>query len=81
VPTVPGRLVPAAPGAAVVPLYSRWRGGPTSLGPVGRIGWSAAVLLVAAVAAFSGDIFFIGIWYLLAGPMVLRSVWRKARIR
>jgi hypothetical protein len=80
-PTAPGRFLPAASGSSVVPLYSRWRGDPTSLGPVGRIGWTLAVLLVAAFAAVSGDIFFIGIWWLLAGPLVLRSVWRKARIR
>ena len=78
---MPGRFVPAAPGPPVVPVYSRWRGGPTSLGPAGRIGWTIAVLLVAAFAVFSGDIFFIGIWCLLVGPLVLRSVWSRARIR
>lgn len=62
-------------------MYSRWRGGPTSLGPAGRIGWTVGVLLVAAFAVFSGDIFFIAIWVLLVGPMILRSVWSRARIR
>jgi hypothetical protein len=66
---------------AVQPVYSRWRGGPTSLGPVGRVSWTVGVLLVAAFAVFSGDIFFIGIWLLLVGPLILRSVWSRARIR
>lgn len=39
------------------------------------------VLLVAAFAIFSGDIFFMGIWIVFAGPMILRSVWKRDRIR
>lgn len=77
----PTRLVPRVAGPTVQPVYSRWRGGPTSLGPVGRLSWTLGVLLVAAFAVFSGDIFFMGIWLLLVGPLVLRSVWSRARIR
>jgi hypothetical protein len=62
-------------------VYSRWRGGPTSLGPVGRTSWTVGVLLTAAFAVFSGDIFFMGIWILFVGPMILRSVWKRDRIR
>jgi hypothetical protein len=75
-----GRFVPAAAGPTATPVYSRWRGGPTSLGPFGRVSWTLGVLLVAAFAVFSQDIFFIGIWVLLVGPLVLRSVWKSARI-
>lgn len=77
----PTRFVPVANSPAAPAVYSRWRGGPTSLGPVGRISWTVGVLLVAAFAVFSGDIFFMGIWLLLVGPLILRSVWSRARIR
>jgi len=77
----PTRFVPLPSAPAVQPVYSRWRGGPTSLGPVGRLSWTAGVLLVAAFAVFSADIFFMGIWILLVGPLILRSVWSSARIR
>jgi hypothetical protein len=80
-PPVTGRFVPAPPSPAVQPVYSRWRGGPTSLGPVGRISWTVGVLLTAAFAVFSGSIFFMGIWILFVGPMILRSVWKRDRIR
>ena len=80
-PAVAGRFVPAAAGPAVEPVYSRWKAGPTSMGPVGRISWTVGVLLVAAFAVFSGDIFFMGIWILFVGPLVLRSVWKRHRIR
>ena len=80
-PAVTTRFVPAPAGSAVVPVYSRWRGGPTSLGPVGRISWTIGVLLTAAFAVFSGSIFFMGIWILFVGPMILRSVWKRDRIR
>jgi hypothetical protein len=73
--------VPAPAGPLVQPVYSRWRGGPTSLGPVGRISWTVAVVLIAAFSVFSGDIFFMGIWFLLVAPLVLRSVWKRDRIR
>jgi hypothetical protein len=80
-PPVTGRFVPAASAPAIEPVYSRWRGGPTSLGPIGRISWTIGVLLTAAFAVFSGSIFFMGIWILFVGPMILRSVWKRDRIR
>jgi hypothetical protein len=38
------------------------------------------VLLVAAFALFSMDPFFIVIWIGVVGPVLLRSVWKRARI-
>ncbi|MDP9102350.1 MAG: hypothetical protein M3N21_09425 [Actinomycetota bacterium] len=64
----------------VIEEYSRWRGGPTSMGPVGRISWTVGVLSVAALSVFSGNPFSIGVWCLFAGPLILRSVWKRARI-
>ena len=76
-----GRWLPAAAPVTAPQVYSRWRGGPTTFGPLGRMSWTLMVLLVAAFAIFSGDIFFMGIWIVFAGPMILRSVWKRDRIR
>lgn len=63
-----------------MPVYSRWRGGTTTFGPVGRLSCTLAVLLLAAFAVVSGDPFFMAIWILFVGPMILRSVWKRDRI-
>jgi hypothetical protein len=47
------------------PKMSRWRGGPTTMGPLGRIAWTIGLLL-----------FFP--WWALALP--IRSIWRKERV-
>jgi hypothetical protein len=44
---------------------SRWRSGPTTMGPVGRVVTTIALLLLAP-------------WWALALPM--RSIWRKERV-
>jgi hypothetical protein len=44
---------------------SRWRAGPTTMGPLGRIGWTVGLLL-----------FFP--WWALVLPLV--SIWRKERV-
>jgi hypothetical protein len=80
-PAASGRIVPVAAAPSVEPVYSRWRGGPTALGPVGRVCWTIAVVLVAAFGVFSGSIFFIAIWIVIVGPLILRSVWKRERIR
>jgi len=74
-------MVPAAGRVPAEAVYSRWRGGPMSMGPVGRVSWTVGVLLVAAFAVFSADVFFMGIWILFVGPLLLRSVWKRHRIR
>ena len=60
--------------------YSRWRKGPNSFGPVGRVSWTVGVLAVAGLCVFSQDWFAIGGWCLIGAPLVLRSVWTKARV-
>jgi hypothetical protein len=60
--------------------YSRWRKGPSSFGPVGRISWTVGVLAVAGLCIFSQDWFAIGGWCLIGAPLVLRSVWARVRI-
>ncbi len=64
----------------IVEEYSRWRGGPLSMGPVGRVSWTVGVLLVAALCVFSANPVSIGVWCLVAAPLILRSVWGKHRI-
>jgi hypothetical protein len=49
------------------------------MGPVGRVSWSIGVLAVVAFCCVSGDLFAI-VACLVVAPMVLRSVWAKARI-
>jgi hypothetical protein len=44
---------------------TRWRSGPTTMGPLGRIGWTIGLLL-----------FFP--WWALVVP--IRSIWRKERV-
>jgi hypothetical protein len=44
---------------------SRWRAGPTTMGPVGRIGWTVGLLLIFP-------------WWALVIPLV--SIWRKERV-
>jgi hypothetical protein len=70
------------PRATVQPAetQSRWRKTPTTMGPVGRISWTLGVLLVAGFCFFSGDVFAIAGWCLIAAPLILRSVWAKGRI-
>jgi hypothetical protein len=48
---------------------------------VGRISWTVGVVLIAGLTVFSQDIFAMGIWFLFVAPLVLRSVWKRARIR
>jgi hypothetical protein len=44
---------------------SRWRSGPTTMGSLGRIGWTIGLLLFVP-------------WWALAVP--IRSLWRKERV-
>lgn len=80
VPSVPGRPVPAAAPVRAVPTYSRWRKTDTSFGPVGRVAWTVAMLVMAGLAVFSGNPFAIGPVCLVAVPLVLRSVWASSRV-
>ena len=73
-------FAPATPFAARPPLHepgtfvgtpmrdhktSRWRSGPTTMGPLGRIGWTVGLLLLFP-------------WWALVVPMM--SIWRKERV-
>jgi hypothetical protein len=47
------------------PKMSRWRSGPTTMGPLGRIAWTIGLLLIFP-------------WWALVLPV--RSIWRKERV-
>jgi hypothetical protein len=73
----PQPLTPVRPPA---PVYSRWRGGSTSFGPVGRI--VATVLVIGiGVGLLVGDLMSGAAWLLIAGPLALPSIWKRERIR
>ena len=72
------------------PVYSRWRGGTTTFGPIGRIGWTLGVSSVGAIfwMAFGPrPPFGFGIgssaWaaYVFMGGWILRNIWRRDRVR
>jgi hypothetical protein len=72
---------PPAPATALRPVaYSRWRGGSTSFGPMGRL---VATLLVVGigVALLVVDPLSGIIWLAIAGPLALPSIWKRERIR
>ena len=64
------------------PRTSRWRSGPTSFGPLGRILSTAALAALFPWWGLGGNPFFLWSlmgWLAMAG-IVLRSVWKRERI-
>jgi hypothetical protein len=64
------------------PRTSRWRSGPTTFGPVGRILSTVAVAMFFPWWGLGGNPFFLWSsmgWLGMAG-IVLRSVWKRERI-
>lgn len=74
------RPFPAADPLRFGPTYSRWRKTHTSFGPVGRLAWTVAMALVAAMSIFSQNPFAIGPLCFILVPLVMRSVWAKGRV-
>lgn len=74
------RFVPET-SARADQVHSRWSKSATSFGPVGRVSWTAGVVVVAAGTVFSGNPFSIAVWCLVVAPVVLRSVWARTRVR
>jgi hypothetical protein len=78
--------VPRSPlrdDAGPPPVFSRWRAGPTTFGPVGRLAVTALLML-----PFPWDALVslnpLRLWFMLAYTMflayALRDVWRKERV-
>jgi hypothetical protein len=62
------------------PRYTRWRAGPTSFGPVGRIVATVAVILMGpwtGVSMFT--ILYVPVWIMLS-TMILKEVWQRQKI-
>jgi hypothetical protein len=76
----PVRSAPVQEQPGQTPSFSRWRGGATSMGPFGRVAWTVFMLAFGVLFLWSGNPFAIGPWWLIAMPLVLRSVWARKRI-
>ena len=90
------RTISAAPSEPDTPEYSRWKAGPTSLGPVGRSIVSLLIVVALVIGypmlrgimvAFVGfdvpGLGFMGMYAALAipvGAILLVRVWREHRI-
>ncbi len=68
-------------------VYSRWRGGATTFGPVGRVVITVAILLVHVllwkVFGFDGVVFLLGVGYIawsLLSVWILLHVWKRDRV-
>jgi rhodanese-related sulfurtransferase len=80
----PPEWVPRSPLRGLEPpVYSRWRAGPTTFGPVGRI---VLTLLLAVAFPWGALTTFdpLRLWgmlgYGVVAALVLRSAWRKERV-
>ena len=67
------------PPAGARPAYSRWASGPTSFGPVGRVLLTLLVLLVE-YWLYRFNILGFLVVTVLAVPLVLRDIWKRARV-
>jgi hypothetical protein len=76
-PARPAAVLSAPPPPA--PVYSRWRGGETSFGPLGRIGCTVVVLGIAAWLFLVEPLCGV-IWTVVACPLALSSIWKRERV-
>ena len=76
----PAPGVPAPPPAAPVQLYSRWQGGPTSFGPVGRV-LLTLLLLAFEYWLYRFNLLGFAITTVLVVPLVLRDVWKRSAVQ
>jgi hypothetical protein len=65
------------------PRTSRWRAGPTTFGPIGRLAITALVVLLGPWSLLKG-LSGLGLWSLLGYSVlavaVLKDVWRRERV-
>lgn len=77
---VPGRLAPRVDPPRPDQVWSRWHRSDTSFGPVGRVAWTVGLTFFGLMFLWSGNIFAVVAWCGIAMPLVLRSVWARARV-
>jgi hypothetical protein len=79
---------PRTEGSYVGPLqqearYSRWRAGPLTFGPLGRVAITVVVVLVG-VSTMVGGFNPAWLWFLsgyaVAATLILKQTWKKVRI-
>lgn len=62
------------------PIYSRWEGGATSFGGAGRIVLTLLVIALGVLFAFNYSPVPFIVWVFIAGPALLREIWKKVPI-
>ena len=62
------------------PIYSRWHGGATSFGGAGRIVLTLLVIGLGVAFAFNYSPVPFIVWVFIAGPALLREIWKKVPI-
>jgi hypothetical protein len=75
-----GPLPPVVPPPA---RWSRWQGDDVTLGRRARVWWTVGILLPPLVVLHYAGAFGIAfalMWWCLVTPVVLRDVWRRARL-
>lgn len=79
--TVPrGEFLGINPEAKVVPVYSRWRSGPNSFGPVTKV---VATTFILALFPFGGAQGMKALYFIIYSPFALLclwGLWRKERV-
>jgi hypothetical protein len=81
------RMFYADEGPDPEPVYSRWHGGTTTFGPVGRVSITVILLLFQAfwwvVVSAAGVLFVLGSYVISTGLSIwiLIHVWKRDRIR
>ena len=80
--TEPSGLRPDAPGQQVFakPVYSRWKGGPTSFGPATKIAITVFVLALAPVGGVIAYQVLFFICYIPIAALILWGTWRKQQV-
>ena len=83
VETAADRTSAPTPTAPVAARHSRWRGGPTTFGPVGRLVMTLLMLVPLwffwATQGFAWP--GLVIWGVFVLPWGLRDIWRRTRVR
>lgn len=76
------RLRPDLPGRQVMPkpVYSRWKGGPTSFGPVTKVILTVGILAAAPLGGYLAFQILFFISYIPIAGLILWGIWRKQQV-
>jgi len=80
---VAGRVVDSAGGSLGERQWSRWRGGPNSFGPVGRVLLTVGLVGLIPLLTWMGGqaaLYFDLVYLMGPLPWFLRDVWKRQRV-